>query len=30
MYSRFVYDLCMMPIMVKEEDLNRIDVPEER
>jgi hypothetical protein len=28
--SELVYDLCMMPMMVKEADLNRIDVPEER
>jgi hypothetical protein len=24
-----VYDLCMMPLMVKEADLNRINVPED-
>jgi hypothetical protein len=28
--SEVVYNLCMMPIMAKEADLNRIDVPEER
>jgi hypothetical protein len=27
--SRFIYDLCMMPVTVKEADLDRIDVPEE-
>ena len=25
---RFVYNLCMMPVMVKEADLDRIEVPE--
>jgi hypothetical protein len=25
---RLVYNLCMMPVMVKEADLNRIEVPE--
>jgi len=25
----FVYDFCMMLIMVKQSDLNRIDVPED-
>jgi hypothetical protein len=28
-YSGYVYDFCMMPVMVKEADLNRIDVPED-
>ena len=27
--SRFIYNLCMMPLMVKEADLDRIDVPED-
>ena len=27
--SKFIYDLCMIPVMVKEGDLNRIDVPED-
>ena len=27
--SRSVHNLCMMPIMVKEADLNRIEVPED-
>jgi hypothetical protein len=26
---RFVYNFCMMPVMVKEADLNRIDVPQD-
>jgi predicted DNA-binding transcriptional regulator AlpA len=26
--SRFVYNFCMMLLMVKEADLHRIDVPE--
>jgi hypothetical protein len=26
-FSRFIYNLCMMPVMVKEADLDRIDVP---
>jgi len=25
----FVYNFCMMPVMVKEADLNRVDVPED-
>ena len=28
-FSGLVYNLCMMPVMVKEADLNRIDVPED-
>jgi hypothetical protein len=27
-FSGYVYNLCMMPVMVKEADLNRLDVPE--
>ena len=27
--SGLVYNLCMMPLMVKEADLNQIDVPED-
>ncbi len=27
--SRFVYNFCMMALMVKESDLNRIDVPDD-
>jgi hypothetical protein len=27
--SGYVYNLCMMPVMVKEADLNRIGVPED-
>ena len=27
--SGYVYNFCMMPIMVKEADLNRIDVPKD-
>jgi hypothetical protein len=27
-FSEYVYNLCMMPVMVKEADLDRIDVPE--
>jgi hypothetical protein len=27
--SGFVYNFCMMPVMVKEADLNRIEVPED-
>ena len=27
-FSRFVYNFCMMLLMVKEADLHRIDVPE--
>jgi hypothetical protein len=27
-FPEHVYDLCMMPVMVKEADLNRIEVPE--
>ena len=27
-FSGYVYNFCMMPVMVKEADLNRIDVPE--
>jgi hypothetical protein len=26
-FSEYVYDLCMMPAMVKEADLNRVEVP---
>jgi hypothetical protein len=26
---RFIYNFCMMPLMVKEVDLNRIEVPED-
>ncbi len=26
---KFVYNFCMMPVMVKEADLNRIDVPQD-
>jgi hypothetical protein len=28
-FSRFVYNFCMMPLMVREADLNRIGVPED-
>ena len=28
-FSRFVYNFCMMPVMVKEADLNRIEVIED-
>jgi predicted DNA-binding transcriptional regulator AlpA len=28
-FSKFVYNFCMMPVMVKEADLDRIDVPED-
>jgi hypothetical protein len=28
-FSRFIYNFCMMPVMVKEADLNRIEVPED-
>src|ERR687890_258781 len=28
-FSGYVYNLCMMPLMVKEADLNRIEVPED-
>jgi hypothetical protein len=28
-FSELVYNLCMMVLMVKEADLNRIDVPED-
>jgi predicted DNA-binding transcriptional regulator AlpA len=28
-FSVHVYNLCMMPVMVKESDLNRIEVPED-
>ena len=28
-FSGFIYNLCMMPVMVKEADLNRIEVPED-
>jgi predicted DNA-binding transcriptional regulator AlpA len=28
-FSGCVYNLCMMPVMVKEADLNRVDVPED-
>jgi predicted DNA-binding transcriptional regulator AlpA len=27
--SGYVYNFCMMPVMVKEADLDRIDVPED-
>src|SRR5215213_11163571 len=27
-FSRFIYNLCMMAVMVKEADLNQIGVPE--
>jgi hypothetical protein len=27
--SRLIYNFCMMPFMVKEADLNRIEVPED-
>jgi hypothetical protein len=26
--SGYVYNFCMMPVMVKESDLNRLEVPE--
>jgi hypothetical protein len=29
-FSGYVYNFCMMAVMVKEADLNRIDVLEER
>ena len=29
MLSRYVYNFCMMPLMVKEADLDRVDVPED-
>jgi hypothetical protein len=28
-FSGYVYNFCMMVLMVKEADLNRIDVPED-
>jgi predicted DNA-binding transcriptional regulator AlpA len=28
-FSGYIYNLCMMPFMVKEADLNSIDVPED-
>ena len=28
-FSRHVYNLCMMPVMVKEPDLDRIEAPED-
>jgi hypothetical protein len=28
-FSGYVYDFCMMPLMVKEADLNWIEVPED-
>ena len=28
-FSEYVYNLCMMPVMVKEADLDRIDVPQD-
>jgi hypothetical protein len=28
-FSGFVYNLCMMMVMVKEADLNRVEVPED-
>src|SRR3712207_6310482 len=28
-FSKHVYDFCMMPVMVKEANLNRIEVPED-
>jgi hypothetical protein len=28
-FTRFIYNLYMMPVMVKEIDLDRIDVPED-
>jgi len=28
-FSGYVYDLCMMPVMVKEADLYRIEVPKD-
>jgi len=28
-FSEIIYDLCMMLLMVKEADLNRIEVPED-
>ena len=28
-FSGYVYNLCMIPLMVKEADLNRIEVPED-
>jgi hypothetical protein len=28
-YPEYVYDFCMMLLMVKEADLNRIEVPED-
>jgi predicted DNA-binding transcriptional regulator AlpA len=28
-FSGYVYNFCMMPVMVKEADLNRIEVPED-
>jgi predicted DNA-binding transcriptional regulator AlpA len=27
--AEFIYNFCMMPVMVKETDLNRIEVPED-
>jgi predicted DNA-binding transcriptional regulator AlpA len=29
MFSRFIYNLCMIPLMVKDADLNRIELPED-
>jgi len=28
-FSEYVYDFCMIPVMVKEADLNRVEVPED-
>jgi len=28
-FSEIIYNFCMMPLMVKEADLNRIEVPED-
>ena len=28
-FSGYVYDFCMMPVMVKEADLNSVEMPED-
>jgi hypothetical protein len=28
-FSRYVYNFCMIPVMVKEADLDRLEVPED-
>jgi hypothetical protein len=29
MYTRFIYNLCIMAVMVKEADLDRIELPDD-